>query len=353
MTSPPRSAPAPAGSTDFDPARLRAFLRTALPSHHGDMRVERVGGGQSNPTYFLTFGTGEAVLRKRPNGELPRAAHDVLREHRIIAALADSPVPVPHPLLSCADADVIGTAFYLMERVQGRIFHDARLPEVPTADRRAYYLEHARGLAALHRTDYCANGLADLARPGSFLARQVDRWSRAWDAHDRRADARRTGEWLRERLPADELRALVHGDFKFSNLVFDPAAARLAAVLDWELAAIGDSLLDLAHVWSAGWATTPDEYGGLLGTDLAAAGLPEAEEYIAAYHRAAGSDGVAGLPVFYRVLALLRNAGIFIGIAERAAAGTAAAANAAEQARTAQAYLDRAIRTAASGRLID
>jgi aminoglycoside phosphotransferase (APT) family kinase protein len=335
------AVPAPAASIDFDPARLRVFLGTAMPALTGPMRVERIGGGQSNPTYFLTFDTAEVVLRKRPNGELPKSAHDVVREHRIIAALAGSEVPVPRALLCCADASIIGTPFYLMERLHGRIFHDARLPEVVAADRRSYYLEHARGLAALHRADLEATGLAGLARPGNFLARQVDRWAGAWEHHHRKEDAAYTGRWLRERLPVGQRQALVHGDFKFTNVVFDATAPRLIGVLDWELAAIGDPLLDLAHIWSAWWATTSKEYGGLLGTDLNAEGLPQAEEYIAAYATAAGIPG--GLPPFYRVLALLRNAGIFLGIAQRAAAGTAAAANAAEQGQTADAYLDRAV----------
>jgi len=344
-----RSGPAPAASTDFDPTRLRAFLRTAAPELSGPMRVERVGGGQSNPTYFLTLGRDEVVLRKRPNGELPRSAHDVIREHRIIAALAASAVPVPRALLGCSDGSVIGTPFYLMERLHGRIFHDARLPDVAPAERRAYYLEHARCLATLHRVDPGDVSLADLARPGNFIARQVDRWARAWDRHDRRAEAESVGFWLRERLPADQRRVLVHGDFNFTNVVFDPIAPRIVGVLDWELAAIGDPLLDLGHVWSALWATSPEEYGGLLGSDLAGSGLPDADEYIAAYFGAVGwhqAQDPIGLPVFYRVLALLRNAGIFIGIAERAAAGTAAAAGAAGQAKTAEVYLDRAVRLA-------
>ena len=307
----------------------------------GPMRVERVGGGQSNPTYYLTFDTGEAVLRKRPNGSLVKSAHDVVREHRIIAALADSGVPVPQALLCCADAAVIGTPFYLMERLRGRIFHDARLPDVAYADRRAFYLAHARSLAALHQVDYKAAGLGDLARPGSFLARQIERWSHAWEHHYLWPDAAYAGEWLRSRLPSYERRTLVHGDFKFTNVVFDALAPRIAGVLDWELAAIGDPLLDLAHIWSALWGTTPDEYGGILGVDLAAEGLPAAGEYVAAYDEGAGT--AAGLPPFYRVLALLRNAGIFLGIAQRAAAGSAAAANAAEQAQTACTYLSRAV----------
>lgn len=334
--------PAPAEGIDFDADRLRGFLREAAPALAGPMRVERVGGGQSNPTYFLTFDNGEAVLRKRPNGELLKSAHDVVREHRILAALADTAVPVPRPLLCCPDAAVIGTPFYLMERLRGRIFHDGGLPAVPAADRRAYYLAHARGLAALHKADYEAAGLGDLARPGSFLARQVGRWTQAWEGHDREKEAADVGTWLRARLPDHEQRALVHGDFKFSNLIFAPAEPRIAGVLDWELAAIGDPLLDVGHFWSAMWATTPDEYGGILGLDLVAEGLPEDEEFIAAYDEAAGTTD--GLPVFYRVLGLVRNAGIFLGIARRAAAGSAAAANAEGQAVTGEAYLDRALR---------
>jgi aminoglycoside phosphotransferase (APT) family kinase protein len=243
-------------------------------------------------------------------------------------------------LLVCTDDDVIGTSFYVMERVHGRIFHRASLDEVSPEDRPDYYLEHARSLATLHQHDWRATGLGDLARPGSFLERQIRRWTDAWG--DERATAiSHLRRWLNSHRPLTESQTLIHGDYKFNNLIFDDRLPKVVAVLDWELATIGDPLLDLAHCWCATWATTPEEYGGILGLQTADNSLPTAEMYINAYDQAAGTD--TGLPVFYRVLALLRNAGIFLGIGQRARAGTAAAANAAQQARLSDIYLERAI----------
>jgi aminoglycoside phosphotransferase (APT) family kinase protein len=332
------------GGIDFDPARLRAYLTASLPDVVGEMAVERVGGGQSNPTYFLRFDDAELVLRKKPPGDLPPAAHDVGREFRIQRALRDTDVPVPQVRVYCDDDSVVGTPFYLMERLYGRIFQDAALPDVATADRRDIYLSQVRALAVLHAVDWEAVGLSSLARPGSFLDRQIDRWTRAW-ADERRVDVQAIADWLRDNRPDHEPLTLVHGDFKFTNLVFHQTQPELVGVLDWELAAIGDPLLDVAHIWSAVWATKPEEYGGILGLDLAHLGLPTAEEFTAAY---ASASGGATLGPFHQVLALFRNAGIFRGIGERAAAGNANAANAAERGLMGDVYLDRALEIAAA-----
>jgi aminoglycoside phosphotransferase (APT) family kinase protein len=327
------------GGIDFDPARLRAFLTIALPAATGAMAIERVSGGQSNPTYFLRFDNTELVLRKRPSGDLAPAAHDVAREFRIQQALRDTAVPVPDVMLFCDDESVVGTPFYLMERLYGRIFQDTALPDVPRRARRDIYRAQAQALAGLHAVDWEALGLGSLARPGSFLDRQIDRWTRAWGG-DRSSDVRAIAEWLRHSRPDYERLALVHGDFKFTNLVFHPTESQLVGVLDWELAAIGDPLLDVAHIWSAVWATTPEEHGGLAGLDLEELDLPTAEEFVATY---AITPGGSTLQPFHQVLALYRNAGIFRGIGERAAAGNANATNAAERGRMGDVYLDRAL----------
>lgn len=335
------TAPAAVSGFDFQPERLRAYLRQHRPDLLGDMRVERIGGGQSNPTYFLDFDNARLVLRKRPDGDLPAAAHDVWREFRALTALAPTPLPVPQPLLLEEDADAIGTAFYLMQRVDGRVFHDAALPEVPRTERRNYYFALMRSMAALHKVDYAAVGLGDLARPGSYNQRQIARWARSWEGEAAYADqVAYLVRWMNANLPHDERRAIVHGDMKFTNVIFDAHAARLVAVLDWELFAIGDPLFDVAHVWSALWQTRPEEYGGLLGVDLPALGLPDAAEALQAYYDAAGDGRV--LTPFYRVLALFRNAGIFHDIGKRARAGTANSATAAATGQVGAIYLRRA-----------
>jgi len=306
-----------------------------------DLDLQRVGGGQSNPTYFVTRGDARLVLRKPPTVVLIKSAHDVAREFRIIRALYGTTVPVPEPVLFVDDVSVLGTPFYIMGRVDGRVHHDAEMPAVEPSRRRPLYAAHARVMAGMHQLDPVTLGLGELARPGSFLDRQVRRWCDVW-ADDRSDDIARIRRFLVGTRPDTEASALIHGDFKFNNVVVDAAGQRIVGVLDWELAAIGDPLLDVAHMWAATWATAPREYGGILGVDLAAASLPTVEEYEADYVAAGGSPG--GLAVFYRVLALLRYAGIFRGVGQRAVAGAATSADAAERGALADVYLDRALR---------
>jgi aminoglycoside phosphotransferase (APT) family kinase protein len=329
-----------ADGVDFDERRLRAFLDDVLPGGKTDLDLERVGGGQSNPTYFVTRGSARLVLRKRPAVVLIKSAHDVAREFRIISALYGTAVPVPEPVLFVDDASVIGTPFYLMGRVDGRVHDDAEMTAVEPSRRRGLYTAHARLMAAMHQLDPVAIGLGDFARPGSFLDRQVRRWCDVW-ADDRGADIARLRRFLTSARPDTEARALIHGDFKFNNVIVDAADQRIAGVLDWELAAIGDPLVDVAHMWAATWATTPAEYGGILGVDLAAAALPTIEEYEAEYVAAGGSPGA--LTSFYKALALLRYAGIFRGVGQRAVAGAATSADAAERGALADIYVDRAL----------
>lgn len=330
-----------AAGIDFEPERLRIFLESAVSGLGGKMLLDRIGGGQSNPTYFVDFADRGFVLRKRPPGEHPKGAHDIEREYRLITALAPTPVPVPRPILFHEAPDVVGTPFYLMERVDGRVFHQSGLPDLLPAQRIEAYRVLAGALAALHRVDWRAAGLGAMARPGSFLKRQVDRWLRAWGSEAETDPLLiRIGDWLRAHRPEDLAPKMIHGDFKFNNMIFASGAPELCAVLDWELATIGDPLTDLATTWAFTWETAPDEYGGVRGVDLAAAGIPSAEHFVEMY-RAAGGVTAPLLP-FHKVLGLLRNAGIFHGIGERAAAGIAASDDAAQAAKLDRIYLARA-----------
>ncbi len=335
------NAPARA-EIDFEPDRLAAFLADALPDATGELSIERIGGGQSNPTYFVDMGPTQMVLRKRPPGEHARGAHDVGREYRIISALDHTPVPVPRPILYREEPDIVGTPFYLMGRLEGRVFHDASLPDVAQAERRAYYRELARVLAALHAVDVDAVGLGGFRRPERFLVRQVNLWSRQWgDLADSDPDVSRVVAWLRAHMPEEEETAIVHGDYKFTNVIFAPGGPHMAGVLDWELCTVGDPLCDLAHIWSFLWNTTLDEYGGIKGIDFGALGIPTAAEFFDDYYQYAASS--RRMTPFHLVLAHFRNAGIFHGIGQRAAAGSANAGNAEEKGRLDRVYLGRAL----------
>ncbi|TCT06817.1 phosphotransferase family protein [Aquabacter spiritensis] len=312
---------------EFDPARLDAYLKRSLAGTAGAMRLERIAGGQSNPTFFVTYDTRRLVLRKQPPGDLLPSAHAVDREFRVISALAPTGVPVPEPVLFCADREVVGTPFYLMERLKGRVFHDAALAGAAPEERRALYRALAESLAALHAVDPGRVGLADFGRPTDYFARQIARWGRQWDMSHAapNPDIDRLRAWLAGHIPADERVAVAHGDYRMGNVMFHPQEPRVLAILDWELSTLGHPLLDLAHACIA-WHSRPQDYGGLDGLDRPACGLPEQAEFEAAYYAAATHD--ARLDTFHMVLALFRFAVIFEGIAARGRAGNAASADA-------------------------
>lgn len=312
---------------DFDPGRLAAFLDATFGP--APMQIERIGGGQSNPTYFVTHGAARMVLRKQPNGPILPGAHAVDREFRVLTALQPTDVPVPRPILFHADPALLGTPFYLMERVEGRVFHDSALTDAQPAERRAIWLGLARAMAAMHNVRPDDVGLGDFGRPGNYFERQIGRWTKQWRASgsDPIPDLDRLADWLPANLPPDDgAVSLAHGDFRMGNMLFHPTEPRVVAILDWELSTLGHPLADLGFACMA-WHTAPDEYGGLMGLDLAAAGLPDEAEVIAAYMNARPESGPL-LP-FHRVFALFRFAVIFVGIADRVRAGNAAGQDAA------------------------
>lgn len=321
------SAPQTTGPVDFDVGALEAYLEARFGA--GSLSLERISGGQSNPTYFVGWGGRRMVLRKQPNGPILRGAHAIDREHRVLEALSRTDVPVPAPVLYEADAGVLGTPFYLMERLDGRVFHDTALPGMAAAERRAIYMAMADTMAKLHAVDPGEVGLGDFGRPGNYFERQIARWSSqlAQSTGEKVPHLAEVGAWLGERIPEDDGRvSIAHGDYRLGNLIFHPDRAEVIGILDWELATLGHPLADLGYCCIP-WHTASAEYGGIL--DLAPAeaeGIPSQAEFVDRYVSSMPAGG--RLEPFHVVFALFRFAVIFVGVADRARAGNAAAADA-------------------------
>lgn len=313
---------------DLNLGALAGWLGRRLPGEAG-LSVARVGGGQSNPTWFVEWGAQRLVLRKKPAGPILPGAHAVEREFRVLRALEGTDVPVPRALALEEDPAVLGTPFYVMERVEGRVFADCALPGLTPHERRAIYLGVARTLARLHAVDPAAVGLADFGRPGAYFERQLARWSRSYreSAGPRIPALDALMDRLAAGMPADDgAVAIAHGDFRIGNVLIHPTEPRVVAVLDWELATLGHPLADLAFCVIP-WASAPDEYGGLLGTAWREAGIPDCDAFVAEY--VAHARPTAPLAPFHRAFALFRFAVIFHGVADRARAGNAASGDAA------------------------
>lgn len=308
----------------FDTAPLAAFLKDRFGPDKGVFRLARIGGGQSNPSFYLDYGDHRLVLRKQPDGPILRGAHAIDREFRVMGALAQTPVPVPEMVLYHADASLIGTPFYLMARLDGRVFTDTTLASLPAAERAQVWMAVADTMAAMHRVRPDAVGLGDYGKPGSYFARQIARWDTQYRASPSGSipQIERLFDWLTAHQPADDGRvSICHGDFRLGNLMFHPTEPRVIAVLDWELSTLGHPLADLGYCCMP-WHTAPDEYGGLLGVNLKAMALPSEADFVARY-MAACDDPTALLP-FHKAFALYRFAVIFVGIADRVRAGSAA-----------------------------
>jgi aminoglycoside phosphotransferase (APT) family kinase protein len=304
--------------------RLEGWMSEHIAGFRGPLAAEQFEGGQSNPTYKLSSGAGPYVLRRKPLGQLLPSAHAVDREYRVMRALADTAVPVPRVYALCEDDAVIGSAFYVMEFLDGRIFWDPRLPGLAAAERGAMFQSMNGVIAALHSVDHVELGLAEFGRPGNYMARQVARWSRQYQASETEPQPAmdRLIEWLPQHLPAEGEPRIVHGDYRIDNLVFHPSEPRVIGVLDWELSTIGDPLADFAYHAMA-WRVSPELFRGLAGADLAALGIPTEDEYVALYCARTGRGRVADWE-FYMVYSLFRMAAIMQGIAKRAIDGTAA-----------------------------
>ncbi len=327
----------------FDSRPLAAYLRTHVADFEGPLGAQQFQGGQSNPTFRLSAGERQYVLRCKPKGQLLPSAHAIEREFRVMAALAGTGVPVARTLALCEDAAIIGTAFFVMEYVEGRILWDPTLPGLLPAARAAHYDELNRVLAALHRVDVDAIGLADFGRHGQYVERQIARWSKQYAAAGIAPIPAmdRLLEWLPAHLPPDDDEtSLVHGDYRLDNVIFHPREPRILAVLDWELSTLGHPLSDFAYQLMA-WRLTPAQFRGIAGCDFAALGIPTEQEYVAAYCRRTGRAGIAHLD-FYLVFNMFRIAAILHGVLARAAQGNAASDDARAQGSRARLVADAA-----------
>jgi len=317
---------APAHSVDA--TALAVWMRAHVDEAIRDVVIEQFQGGQSNPTYRITAGTGRYVLRRKPPGKLLPSAHAVDREFRVMSALAGSGVPVARMYALCEDDAVIGTAFYAMEYIEGRILWDPTLPGMSPPERAAHYDELNRVIAALHLVDPVEVGLADYGRTGSYIERQVARWTKQYQAAgaERIAAMDRLIEWLPSHIPDGDETRIVHGDYRLDNVIFHPWEPRILAVLDWELSTLGHPLSDFAYQVMA-WRLSPDEFRGIKGADLAALGIPGEAEHVASYCRRTGRTGIAHWE-FYLIFNMFRISAILHGVLSRALQGNAASADA-------------------------
>jgi aminoglycoside phosphotransferase (APT) family kinase protein len=319
----------------LDDMRLAAWLEAHVPDCEPPLRLAQFRGGQSNPTYLLTAGSRRYVLRKKPPGALLPSAHAVDREFHVMRALQASDVPVPRVCALCTDASVIGTAFFVMAYVEGRIFWDHSLPDVAPAERAPIFDEMNRVMAALHRVDYAAAGLADYGRPGNYLQRQIARWSAQYRASETsRIEAmERLIAWLPEYIPPGEETTLVHGDYHLNNLIFHPTEPRILAVLDWELSTLGHPLVDFAY-HCLDWKLPPEMLGRLGGIDVQALGIPSMQAYVEAYCRRAGRQSIEHFD-YYQAFGLFRIASVHQGIVKRIEDGSVSSPEARAVARPA------------------
>ncbi len=312
-------------TVDFDLDKLADYLEQRVEGFRGPLSAEKFAGGQSNPTFMITAASGKYVLRRKPPGVLLKSAHAVDREFRVISALAESEVPVAKVYHLCEDDSVIGSMFYLMEFIDGRVLWDPALPESSVEQRGAVFAEMSRVLACLHSVDIDAVGLGDYGKPGNYFERQLGRWSQQYRASETEAipEMETLMAWLPANMPAGDGRVgLVHGDFRLDNMMFHPADSKVLALVDWELSTLGHPFADLANQCMQLRMRHNSIMSGLGGIDRAALGIPSEEHYVAQYCERMGLDGIPHWN-FYLAFSFFRFAAILQGVKKRALDGNA------------------------------
>ena len=327
---------------EFDQAALTAFMEAEVEGFQGPLKVQQFDGGQSNPTFMLHSATQTYVLRKQPPGELLPSAHQVDREYRVMDALYGSEVPVPKMYALCEDVSVIGTKFYIMEAIEGRIFDRPMMEEAPLEQRRELWKDLMRVLAALHAVDYQAVGLESYGRPGNYYQRQVNRWTKQYTASKtvHLESMENLLSWVPDNIPDSDEVCIAHGDYRVQNIMFHPTEPRVVAVLDWELSTLGHPLADLGYVTME---YNADFYGevSMRNPNLADLGLPSQEELVQWYCEFSGRDKIDNW-AFYVAYNLFRSAAIVQGVYKRGLDGNASSTTALEYKDECRNRVDRA-----------
>jgi len=319
-----------ADALKIDVDRLQEYLESELDGFDGPLEVSQFKGGQSNPTYQLITPGKKYVLRRKPPGKLLPSAHAMDREYKVISSLNKIDFPVPKAHLLCEDDDVIGTMFYVMDMVEGRILWNSTLPDCDKDERWAIYDAMNETIAKLHTVDYDAIGLSDFGKPGNYIARQISRWTKQYQASETTQidEMNQLIEWLPGNIPDDDTTSIVHGDYRLDNMVLHPTEPKVLAVLDWELSTLGQPMGDFTYhlmQWRLPGAEGP--VSTLADSNLKELGIPSEEEYIEMYCKRTGREGIGGTD-FYMAYNFFRLAGILQGIVGRVRDGTAASAHA-------------------------
>jgi aminoglycoside phosphotransferase (APT) family kinase protein len=326
----------------FNEAVLAEYLKAEMDGFSEPFSILQFEGGQSNPTFLLNCGDQKCVMRKKPPGKLLPSAHLVDREYRVMRALEHTEVPVPRMYLLCEDEQVIGTTFFVMEYVKGRLFGDLTLPHLAPEERRAIYSEMIQVLAALHSVDYVALGLSDFGKPGNYFTRQIGRWSKQYMSAktDHISSMEHLMEYLPQNIPEDDTTCIAHGDYRMENMLFHPNEPKVLALLDWELSTLGHPLGDLAylcgpyHFEMAGNRSLIDVCGPQTG-------IPTESELVEEYCRRTGRAGIPNWR-FYMAFAFFRLASILQGVYKRGLMGTASSTRALQRGKLAREISDLA-----------